>query len=406
MLVGACYTLYKMRKNLINGVKRSIADVKKSAAAAAATARTEQDLSLKVVGLGIAVLFVLMSMLYSIFTGTIGAAIIAAIVILITGFFFAAVSGNLVGMIGSSNNPLSGLTLATTIVAALTMVLVGAKGTEGVMAVLGVAAVGCVSAAVAGEMLQDLKVGHILGGTPWKMQVGDLIGVVAAGLVMFFPLYMMHTADVAQFGAAVGGFGGKTYPAPQAGLMAALAQGIVGGEMAWPLVFVGIAMGISLILIKVRSPMLFSVGMYLPLGNDVRDLLRRDDPRRRGQDPRQARLQRRAEGAGRERGCAGSLGPDSGRGAARAVHCGRGRHTLGARVLVGVRVLRYRAVARHPCVPLLGLVPGGRPAAQGWRGRRAGATDGDHVGGGYGMIRNAARALRAAEPLPTAISRM
>jgi putative OPT family oligopeptide transporter len=266
MLVGACYTLYKMRKNLISGVKRSIADVKKSAAAAAATKRTEQDLSLKVVGLGIAVLFVLMSMLYMYFTHTVGPAVVAAVVILVTGFFFAAVSGNLVGMIGSSNNPLSGLTLATTIVAALTMVIVGAKGTEGVLAVLGVAAVGCVSAAVAGEMLQDLKVGYILGGTPWKMQVGDLIGVVAAGLVMFFPLYMMHTADIAQFGAAVGGFGGKTYPAPQAGLMAALAQGIVGGEMAWPLVFVGIAMGISLILIKVRSPMLFSVGMYLPLG--------------------------------------------------------------------------------------------------------------------------------------------
>ncbi len=265
MLVGACYTLYKMRKNLIAGIKRSVADVKKSATAAAATERTEQDLSLKVVAVGIAVLFVLMSLLYFHFTGTVGPAVVAAVVILVTGFFFAAVSGNLVGMIGSSNNPLSGLTLATTIVAALTMVLVGAKGTEGVLAVLGVAAVGCVSAAVAGEMLQDLKVGYILGGTPWRMQVGDLIGVVAAGLVMFLPLYMMHTADVAQFGAA-GGFGGKTYPAPQAGLMAALSQGIVGGEMAWPLVFVGIAMGVSLILIKVRSPMLFSVGMYLPLG--------------------------------------------------------------------------------------------------------------------------------------------
>ena len=101
-------------------------------------------------------------------------------------------SGNLVGMIGSSNNPISGLTLATTIVAALTMVIVGVKGAEGVAAVLGVAAVVCVSSAVAGEMLQDLKVGHILGGTPWKMQVGDLIGVVVAGLVMFFPLYVLH----------------------------------------------------------------------------------------------------------------------------------------------------------------------------------------------------------------------
>ena len=265
MLVGACYTLYKMRKNLISGVKRGIADVQKSATQAAATVRTEQDLSLKVVGLGIVAVFALMVALYFYFTGAISTAVVAALVMIITGFFFAAVSGNLVGMIGSSNNPLSGLTLTTTIIAALTMVIIGAEGERGVIAVLGVAAVGCVSAAVAGEMLQDLKVGHILGGTPWKMQAGDVIGVIFAGLIMFFPLYMMHTSDVAQFGE-LGGFGGRTYSAPQAGLMAALSQGIVGGEMAWPLVIVGILMGISLILIKVRSPMLFSVGMYLPLG--------------------------------------------------------------------------------------------------------------------------------------------
>ena len=95
------------------------------------------------------------------------------------------------------------------------------------------------------------------------MQIGDIIGVILAGLVMFFPLYILHNSDLA--GNPAGGFGGKTLSAPQAGLMAALSQGIVGGEMAWPLVIVGIAMGISLILIKVRSPMLFSVGMYLPL---------------------------------------------------------------------------------------------------------------------------------------------
>jgi len=207
----------------------------------------------------------LMVALYFYFTNMLGGAILAAIVMLVTGFFFAAVSGNLVGMIGSSNNPISGLTLATTIVAALTMVLVGAKGVEGVAAVLGVAAVVCVSSAVAGEMLQDLKVGHILGGTPWKMEIGDIIGVVLAGLVMFFPLYVLHNSDL-QMDPLTGGFGGKNLPAPQAGLMAALSQGIVGGEMAWPLVIVGIAMGISMILIKVRSPMLFSVGMYLPLG--------------------------------------------------------------------------------------------------------------------------------------------
>jgi putative OPT family oligopeptide transporter len=265
MLVGACYTLWRMRKNLILGIKRGVADVRKAASAEATTARTERDLSFRVVLLGIAVVFILMIALYFYFTQVIGGAILAALVMLVTGFFFAAVSGNLVGLIGSSNNPISGLTLATTVVAALTMVVVGVSGTEGVAAVLGVAAVVCVSSAVAGEMLQDLKVGHILGGTPWKMQVGDIVGVILAGLVMFFPLYVLHNSDLAQ-NPMSGGFGSANLSAPQAGLMAALSQGIVGGEMAWPLVIVGIAMGISMILIKVRSPMLFSVGMYLPLG--------------------------------------------------------------------------------------------------------------------------------------------
>jgi putative OPT family oligopeptide transporter len=264
MLVGATYTLWKMRKNLILGIKRGIADVKKSTGAHEATARTERDLSFKSVLAGIVFVFALMIGLYFFFTNMILGAVLAAVVMLIAGFFFAAVSGNLVGMIGSSNNPISGLTLATTVVAALTMVIVGVTGIQGVAAVLGVAAVVCVSSAVAGEMLQDLKVGHILGGTPSKMQIGDIIGVILAGLVMFFPLYILHNSDLAA-NPATGGFGGPRLPAPQAGLMAALSQGIVGGEMAWPLVLVGIAMGISLILIRVKSPMLFAVGMYLPL---------------------------------------------------------------------------------------------------------------------------------------------
>jgi len=120
-----------------------------------------------------------------------------------------------------------------------------------------VAAVVCVSSAVAGEMLQDLKVGHILGGTPARMQIGDLMGIVVASLVLFFPLAILDRAYH---------FGSPALPAPQAGLMAMLSQGIVGGEMAWPLVIVGIFMGFALIMVQVKSPMLFSVGMYLPLG--------------------------------------------------------------------------------------------------------------------------------------------
>ena len=165
-------------------------------------------------------------------------------------------------MIGSSNNPISGLTLSTLIVAALLMVSIGVSGMSGVAAVLGVAAVVCVSSAVAGEMLQDLKVGHILGGTPRSMQIGDILGVVVAGAVLYFPLLVLHrpTSRAAASGSAT-----ASSPAPQAGLMAALAQGIVGGDMAWPLVVVGIFMGFALIMVQVRSPMLFAVGMYLPL---------------------------------------------------------------------------------------------------------------------------------------------
>src|SRR5512138_584460 len=179
MLVGAGYTLYKMRKNLGAGLKRSIGDIKKAAGQSEVVSRIEKDLNMKVVMVLMALTFILMIFVYNTFSKSFGSAVLAAVVMAVAGFFFAAVSGNLVGTIGSSNNPISGLTLSTLIIAALLMVLVGATGVTGVAAVLGVAAVVCVSSAVAGEMLQDLKVGHILGGTPYKMQVGDIIGVVA-----------------------------------------------------------------------------------------------------------------------------------------------------------------------------------------------------------------------------------
>jgi putative OPT family oligopeptide transporter len=266
MLVGASYTLFRMRKQLGIGMKRAVSDLKKSAAAHAATSRTDRDLSAKFVFAGVGVVLVAMIILYYYFIGGAGnlsvsqvltGAVVAAVVMVILGFFFAAVSGNLVGLIGSSNNPVSGLTLCTLVIAALLMVALGVSGTGGVTAVLGVAAVVCVSSAVAGEMLQDLKVGHILGGTPSKMQIGDLLGIVVASLVLFVPLAVLDKAYH---------FGTPTLPAPQAGLMAMLSKGIVGGDMAWPLVIVGILLGFAAILVEVKSVMLFAVGMYLPLG--------------------------------------------------------------------------------------------------------------------------------------------
>jgi putative OPT family oligopeptide transporter len=262
MLVGACYTLFKMRKSLGLGLSRAVSDLKKAGGQAAAIDRRDRDLGARTIFLGLFATLLCMVLLYTYFSGTLPGGVVAALVMIVLGFFFAAVSGNLVGMIGSSNNPISGLTLSTLIIAALLMLSIGVGGASGVAAVLGVAAVVCVSSAVAGEMLQDLKVGHILGGTPRSMQIGDLLGVLVASAALYFPLLILHAGDIKAGGA---GFGGRTLPAPQAGLMASLAKGIVGGEMAWPLIVVGILMGLALVMIEVRSPMLFSVGMYLPL---------------------------------------------------------------------------------------------------------------------------------------------
>jgi putative OPT family oligopeptide transporter len=261
MLVGAAYTLYNMRKSLTAGLGKAFADLKQTADDRAKLSRTEQYMSSKVVLGLIAVMFVLMCFLYIHISGLVWPAVLAAAIMIVVGFFFATVSGNLVGFIGSSNNPISGLTLSTLLIAALLMVSLGVSGGEGVAVVLGVAAVVCVSSAVAGELLQDFKVGYILGGTPRKIQIAELIAVVVASLVMYWPLYLLNAANIQAGGI---GFGDRQLPAVQSGLMATLAQGIVGGEMAWALVVVGIFFGLAMIMMQVKSPMLVAVGMYLP----------------------------------------------------------------------------------------------------------------------------------------------
>ena len=261
MLVGAAYTLIKMGKSLTAGLGRAFSDLRQTAEQRAQTVRTERYMSSKTVFGLIAIMFVLMCLLYIRLSGLVAPAILAALIMLIVGFFFATVSGSLVGMIGSSNNPVSGLTLSTLLIAALLMVALGVSGNSGVAAVLGVAAVVCVSSSVAGELLQDFKVGYILGGTPRSIQIAELIAVVVASLVMYFPLMLLYEGNIKSGGL---GFGDPQLPAPQAGLMAALAMGIVGGNMSWPLVVVGIIFGIGLIMAQVRSPMLVAVGMYLP----------------------------------------------------------------------------------------------------------------------------------------------
>ncbi|MFO7652431.1 MAG: oligopeptide transporter, OPT family [Candidatus Krumholzibacteriia bacterium] len=266
MLVGAASTLWKMKDQLIGGMRRAFGDIS-AKGTDAAVPRTGRDLPFRYVFAGVGVSLVGMFALYYYFIShgahgdlstpriVIGA-LVATLVMGFAGFVFSAIAGYLVGLIGSSNNPISGLTLSTLIVAALLLLVVGVKGDPGVTAVLGVAAVVCCICGVAGDMMQDLKVGHILGGTPKRMEMGEIIGVVAAASVLVIPIMLLD-----EYG---GGIGSEKLPAPQAGLMAMLARGIVGGEMAWPLVIVGMFMGVGLLLIRAPAPMLIAVGMYLP----------------------------------------------------------------------------------------------------------------------------------------------
>ena len=256
MIVAAFYTLYNLRNSLITGIKKALKDIAAAKAGSSEkVSRLELDLDFKKVMITIALLAIPLYFLYHYFSGSIGGSVILTVVMIVLGFLFAAVAGYLVGLVGSSNNPISGLTLSSLLIAALLMVGIGVTGNQGIMAVLGVAGVVCCAAGIAGDMMQDLKVGHILGGTPWRMQLGEIIGVVAAALVLIWAMIVLD--QVYQIGS-------ENLPAPQAGLMALMSKGIVGGEMAWPLVVAGMFMAFGLILVKAPSPMLVAVGMYLP----------------------------------------------------------------------------------------------------------------------------------------------
>lgn len=259
MLVAACYTLFSMRSSIRRSITGAFGASARAASGMVHTERTDRDIPFRWLAFGTIVLTVAITAIYYYFTGNFVAAILAAIVMGIAGFLLSAVGGYLVGLVGSSNQPLSGLTLSALVLSALVMLAVGATGMSGVAAVLGVASVVACACSVSGSLIQDLKAGQLLGGTPWKMQVAEILAVVVLSLFLMLPIIALHEANL-----ATGGIGGRALPAPQAGLMAQLAKGIVGGQMAWGLIGAGAAFGIALILCGARAPMLIAVGMYIP----------------------------------------------------------------------------------------------------------------------------------------------
>ncbi|MBI3207507.1 MAG: oligopeptide transporter, OPT family [Candidatus Solibacter usitatus] len=257
MLVAAASTMWSIRQSLIQSFRGALSASAKTLAESAIP--TERDIPLRWVLAGIIALLVPITGIYWHFTDNFAAATVTALVMALAGFLLCACGAYLVGLVGSSNQPLSGLTLSGLLIAALAILTMGLKGAPGIAAVLGVAAVVACACSVSGSLIQDLKAGHLLGGTPWKMQLVEILAVVLLSFFLMGPIIALHEANL-----ATGGIGGKALPAPQAGLMAQLAIGIVGGQMAWGLLGIGVAFGFALILCGARAPMLVAVGMYLP----------------------------------------------------------------------------------------------------------------------------------------------
>ena len=214
------------------------------------TERTAQDLPMNMILAGIALMIIIIWLVPAIPVNFLG-----AVIIVVFGFFFATVSSRMVGLIGSSNNPVSGMAIATLLIATFAIKASGDTGITGMTGAIAIGSVICIVAAIAGDTSQDLKTGFLLGATPKKQQVGELIGIIAAGLAIGGVLYLLNAAW---------GYGGAEVPAPQATLMKMIVEGIMGGKLPWTLVFVGVFLAIGLEILRVPV-MPFAIGLYLPI---------------------------------------------------------------------------------------------------------------------------------------------
>lgn len=212
--------------------------------------RTDRDLPMNFVMIGTLVLVAIIAFSHLIPVGFIGGVLIA-----VFGFFFVTVSSRLVGIVGSSSNPISGMTIATLLFTTIVLKMMGFSGMEGMVGALSVGAIVCIAAAIAGDTSQDLKTGFLVGATPQKQQIGELIAVIASALVIGFVLVILNNAY---------GFGSRELAAPQATLMKLVIEGIMEGNLPWPLVFVGMATGLMVEMLGIAS-LPFAVGLYLPI---------------------------------------------------------------------------------------------------------------------------------------------
>ena len=268
---GGIISLIKSLPLIVTTFRDSIKSMKGSKSTS--TERTAQDLPMQFILLGVVAMVFIIWIVPAIPVSLLGAAIIV-----VFGFFFATVSSRMVGLVGSSNNPVSGMAIATLLIATFAIKSSGKTGIDGMTAAIAVGSVICIIAAIAGDTSQDLKTGYLLGATPKKQQMGELLGVVVSGLAIGGVLYLLDAAW---------GYGTAEIPAPQAQLMKMIVEGIMGGNLPWGLVFIGVFLAICLEILRIPV-MPFAIGLYLPIylnatimiGGVVRGLL----DRRKGVD--------------------------------------------------------------------------------------------------------------------------
>ena len=250
VLAGGIMSLISSLPLIVRTFKDAIGDYGKGGAKSAGTLRTEQDLSMKVLLLGVVAIAVVLWLVPSIPLN-----LFSAFIVIIFGFFFATVSSRMVGLIGSSNNPVSGMAIATLLISTLLLKATGNEGINGMISAITIGGIICVIAAIAGDTSQDLKTGFLIGSTPKKQQTGELIGCVISALAIGGIMYLL---------SAAWSYGSNELPAPQATLMKMVVEGVMGGDLPWNLVFVGIFVAVVVRVLGI--PVLpFAIGMYLPI---------------------------------------------------------------------------------------------------------------------------------------------
>lgn len=245
----ACGGILSLIKSLPM-IVRTFRDAMKGFGKNVATDRTSRDLPMNLLLIGIGIIAIIMWLIPTIPVNFLG-----AIIIIVFGFFFATVSSRMVGIVGSSNNPVSGMAIATLLIATILLKASGQIGMPGMISAITIGSIICIIAAIAGDASQDLKTGYIVGATPAKQQIGELIGVIISALAIGGILYLLNAAW---------GYGSAELPAPQATLMKMVVEGVMGSNLPWALVFVGVFLALVVEILGI--PVLpFAVGLYLPI---------------------------------------------------------------------------------------------------------------------------------------------